>query len=758
MDRTSWKPKVFKATESVDYKVNEVNIERGGSSMKIDGKNVIKIWESFSGWYWYAIEDQGSYTGIGADGNEVQAHAWYGYVQGMENEWGTWDSNELERAGVWTVPKSNWGWTGKESKASESWTEKRQQWLDARNSALGGNYEPFYDLVMQGDHDWNDFLVKLPEILQQIDMELDKLGESKANEDDHKKSWDKLDSIAKMGFSDIGYDKKSWDSEPEEIRAEMEKVVKDNLGENWKEVANKFYNEELNKGKKSGGESKASEGIEQFNLKEIVGLYEVSTVMLPAAFNDLKMYETMIIKNGEFMNYKKTYRTEEEARVGHQETIMKVRQNEIGEARASEADQSEVSDYLDMLRESGVTNMFGAGSYIEEEFGVSRQEARKFLQNWMENFGKASETDPCWKGYKQIGMKDKNGKQVPNCVPNANEGHHDDGCWTCGTEIAFDKKYCQYHCYHEDFDDFTGKCRDCGQKLPLAMMVESEGDSDYCKVCGDFDESHYNEDGSVRDHEFKSGGTSNEGLIDNIEKELLRFGINLDKDPDQVAESKVKANEEGVNDWWDKVTTDGSDLDMQFRGTHFNELPLHQQNHYFNLYMEELGNDKYGNHMALYDTKPDSYSSSDLWKDDPSLGNNDQYYTGWKINEPTVNPSIDVFNDNIREQDDDMIRRMVFTTESKASEDYYNKTAEDYADMVEGEEPEPDEDLMKGVDVESKASEGFYQGLHGYVDAKCKTCGGLEFGSIEDMNDHFAMNSDHISNLDDLDNDIPNSD
>lgn len=28
------------------------------------------------------------------------------------------------------------------------------------------------------------------------------------------------------------------------------------------------------------------------------------------------------------------------------------------------------------------------------------------------------ESDPCWKGYKQIGMKDKNGKEVPNCVPN----------------------------------------------------------------------------------------------------------------------------------------------------------------------------------------------------------------------------------------------------------------------------------------------------------------------------------------------------
>ncbi len=102
-----------------DSIAREVNIERGDSSMKIDGQNVIKIWESMSGWYWYAVEDQGSYTGVGMDGEDIQAHAWYGYVQGMSNEWGTWDSNELEKAGVWTVPKSNWGWTGKESYAKE---------------------------------------------------------------------------------------------------------------------------------------------------------------------------------------------------------------------------------------------------------------------------------------------------------------------------------------------------------------------------------------------------------------------------------------------------------------------------------------------------------------------------------------------------------------------------------------------------------------------------------------------------------------
>ena len=27
------------------------------------------------------------------------------------------------------------------------------------------------------------------------------------------------------------------------------------------------------------------------------------------------------------------------------------------------------------------------------------------------------ETNPCWDGYEMIGMKEKDGKEVPNCVP-----------------------------------------------------------------------------------------------------------------------------------------------------------------------------------------------------------------------------------------------------------------------------------------------------------------------------------------------------
>lgn len=30
-------------------------------------------------------------------------------------------------------------------------------------------------------------------------------------------------------------------------------------------------------------------------------------------------------------------------------------------------------------------------------------------------------SDPCWKGYEMVGMKDKNGKKVPNCVPKTEE-------------------------------------------------------------------------------------------------------------------------------------------------------------------------------------------------------------------------------------------------------------------------------------------------------------------------------------------------
>jgi len=43
--------------------------------------------------------------------------------------------------------------------------------------------------------------------------------------------------------------------------------------------------------------------------------------------------------------------------------------------------------YLDNLRESGKTNMFGASPWIQEAFEMNRYDANRFLVKWMETFG-----------------------------------------------------------------------------------------------------------------------------------------------------------------------------------------------------------------------------------------------------------------------------------------------------------------------------------------------------------------------------------
>ena len=42
--------------------------------------------------------------------------------------------------------------------------------------------------------------------------------------------------------------------------------------------------------------------------------------------------------------------------------------------------------YLNVLRDSGVTNMFGATPYLQNEFGLNRNEAKKVLAAWMNSF------------------------------------------------------------------------------------------------------------------------------------------------------------------------------------------------------------------------------------------------------------------------------------------------------------------------------------------------------------------------------------
>ena len=49
-------------------------------------------------------------------------------------------------------------------------------------------------------------------------------------------------------------------------------------------------------------------------------------------------------------------------------------------------DWIEYYGYLEQLRQSGATNMFGATPYLRNAFQLDRHEARDILVSWMENY------------------------------------------------------------------------------------------------------------------------------------------------------------------------------------------------------------------------------------------------------------------------------------------------------------------------------------------------------------------------------------
>lgn len=60
----------------------------------------------------------------------------------------------------------------------------------------------------------------------------------------------------------------------------------------------------------------------------------------------------------------------------------------------SDSDQSSVfmsksyKQFLDELRDSGETNMFGATAYLMEEFGLTRHAATEVVSAWMKEYKK----------------------------------------------------------------------------------------------------------------------------------------------------------------------------------------------------------------------------------------------------------------------------------------------------------------------------------------------------------------------------------
>lgn len=61
--------------------------------------------------------------------------------------------------------------------------------------------------------------------------------------------------------------------------------------------------------------------------------------------------------------------------------------------RKTTEQEKEVMEFLNLLRNTGKTNMFGATPYIMQEFDIPKQEANKLLVLWMDNFNEEGKYD-----------------------------------------------------------------------------------------------------------------------------------------------------------------------------------------------------------------------------------------------------------------------------------------------------------------------------------------------------------------------------
>jgi len=79
----------------------------------------------------------------------------------------------------------------------------------------------------------------------------------------------------------------------------------------------------------------------------------------------------------------------DDAQIDNSKEIKDNKVKENDEMDYTEVEQKEYFDYLAELRDSGITNMFGAAPYLQKAFGLEKDEARKILSAWMKSFNES---------------------------------------------------------------------------------------------------------------------------------------------------------------------------------------------------------------------------------------------------------------------------------------------------------------------------------------------------------------------------------
>lgn len=86
----------------------------------IDGKKVLKGWESFSGWYWFATEIvEEIKEPADSDSSMTTDVLYFGFVQGFEEEWGNFSLAEMQplidQGKIWEIKPQDLPFAGRRS-------------------------------------------------------------------------------------------------------------------------------------------------------------------------------------------------------------------------------------------------------------------------------------------------------------------------------------------------------------------------------------------------------------------------------------------------------------------------------------------------------------------------------------------------------------------------------------------------------------------------------------------------------------------
>ena len=82
---------------------------------------VLQGWESFTGWYWFAVEkveERRVADGSGsvlADGSVVDDTIWFGLIQAFDEEWGEFSEAEIHSLGnmAWPIKAQDLPYAGR---------------------------------------------------------------------------------------------------------------------------------------------------------------------------------------------------------------------------------------------------------------------------------------------------------------------------------------------------------------------------------------------------------------------------------------------------------------------------------------------------------------------------------------------------------------------------------------------------------------------------------------------------------------------